>query len=116
MEFDQIVNDVFFAGLGIIVAYVTKRWRTPHEKAIGNLELLERLAKELDTTTDQLIDSFRDSRVTKRRMELLIGYLIQTFEHMARHRLTPLPLPAELESDPDLVKYFKPKTRRKKKS
>lgn len=110
---NQLLNDILFVFIGVVGAWLTRRWRTPHEKATQNTELLGKLAKELDTTTDELIESFKERRKDKRTIELLIGYLIQTYEHMARHGLKPLPLPVELESDPELVKFFVKKKKAK---
>ena len=107
---DDTMKGFIAATIGVIAGYFARLLQTPQERR----DTLGRLAKELDITTDQLVEAFRDMRVTKRRTELLIGYLIQTLEHMARHKLKPLALPAELESDPDLSKYFKAKKARKK--
>ena len=107
----QFLRDVGIVLLGIVGGWLTRRWRTPFEKRVGQLDLVSKLSKELHMTNDELLEAFASIRKSKKQYALLIGYLIETLEHMRMHGVKPLPLPAELDTDPELMRAFPKKTK-----
>jgi hypothetical protein len=105
----QFLRDAGIVLLGIAGGWLTRRWRTPFEKRVEKLDLVSRLSKELHMTNDELLEAFADIRKAKKLYALLIGYLINTLEYMKRNNLDRLPLPKELDTDPELVKFFRSK-------
>lgn len=104
---NDFVNELLAAGVGVIAGWLTRYWVTPHEKQVGHLEIISKLSIELNMTNDELVESFQNIRKMKKQYAVLIGYLVGTLEVMKKHGISPLPLPDELETDPDLLRFFR---------
>lgn len=58
-------------------------------------------------TNDELMEAFQNIRKMKKQYAVLVGYLVGTLEVVKKHGIEPLPLPDELETDPDLLRFFR---------
>ena len=123
MEFSesarQSIRDVGTLLLGIAGGWITRRWRTPHEKTEQNTLLLAMMSKELGIKTEDLMEALRGRVEEARwRMEwetkynILLSYLLKNIEYMRKNHLKPLKPPKELESDPLIVKIISKKSKR----
>lgn len=104
---EQWANDIRAILIGVFGGWLTRFLRTPYEKQSQNLELVSKLSAELNMTNEELLEAFQNIRKMKKQYAVLVGYLVGTLEVMKKHGLAPLPLPEELETDPDLLRFFR---------
>lgn len=100
-------SDLRAVVIGILGGWLTRAWLTPREKQVAHLEIISRLSAELNMTNDELVEAFQSIRKMKKQYAVLVGYLVGTLEVMKKHGINPLPLPDELETDPDLLRFFR---------
>ena len=107
---DRYLPDILTFLAGLLAGLIPRYFKTRHEKKVQDYEFSSKLAAELNLTRDELLEAFqqlRQERQWKEKWEhkygILLRYMMETIEYMGGRGVRPLPLPKELESDPDIV-------------